>query len=182
MQPAQIGQRLPEVTFKTRVKDESVGGENPYRWQDVKTQEIFGGKKVVLFSLPGAFTPICSTNHAPGYERAYDEFKQLGIDDVACLSVNDAFVMFQWAKSLGLEKVRMLPDGNGDFTRQMGMLVRKTNVGYGERSWRYSMYVEDGIIKKMFVEPGFSDDCPDDPFEVSDAQTMLNYLKTEKGA
>lgn len=172
--------RVPDVVFKTRVRDEKVGGSNPYRWQDVTSDEIFKGKKIVLFSLPGAFTPTCSSTHLPGYEAAYDEFKKLGVDEVICLSVNDAFVMFQWSKHVNASKVRMLPDGSAEFTRGMGMLVKKNNLGYGERSWRYSMYVEDGNIKKMFIEPGFSDDCPDDPFEVSDAQTMLEYLKTLK--
>jgi peroxiredoxin len=169
--------RVPDVVFKTRVRDESVGGENPFRWQDVTSNELFDGKKVVLFGLPGAFTPTCSSTHAPGYEKAYDEFKALGIDDVICVSVNDAFVMFQWAKNLGITHVHMLPDGNAEFTRKMGMLVKKNNLGFGDRSWRYSMYVENGIIKKVFIEKGFSDDCADDPFEVSDAQTMLEYLK-----
>ena len=172
------GNAVPQVTFKTRVRDESVGGENPFRWQDLTTDEIFKGKKVVVFALPGAFTPTCSSTHAPGYEAKYDEFKALGVDEVICLSVNDAFVMYQWKKNLGLEKVFMLPDGNADFTREMGMLVKKTNLGFGDRSWRYSMVVEDGIIKKMFVEPEFGDNCPMDPFEVSDADTILNYLKT----
>ncbi len=171
---------MPEVTFKTRVRDESVEGENPFRWQDVTTDDIFKGKKIVLFALPGAFTPTCSTTHAPGYEAAYDEMKALGVDEVICLSVNDAFVMFQWKKNLGLEKVFMLPDGNGDFSKGMGMLVKKTNLGFGDRSWRYSMLVEDGVIKKMFVEPGFSDDCSTDPFEVSDAPTMLAYVREQK--
>ncbi|OGZ45762.1 MAG: peroxiredoxin [Candidatus Ryanbacteria bacterium RIFCSPHIGHO2_02_FULL_48_12] len=172
--------RVPDVVFKTRVRDESVGGENPFRWQDVTTQEIFSGKKIVVFGLPGAFTPTCSSTHAPGYEAKYDEFKALGIDEVICLSVNDAFVMHKWAKDLNVSKVRMLPDGNANFTRKMGMLVRKTDLGFGERSWRYSMYVEDGAIKKIFMEDGFSDDCPDDPFKVSDAGTMLAYLKENK--
>lgn len=173
------GNSVPNVTFKTRVRDESVGGENPFRWQDITTDEIFKGKTVVLFGLPGAFTPTCSSTHAPGYEKYYDEMKALGVDEVICLSINDSFVMYQWKKNLGLEKVFMLPDGNGDFTRGMGMLVKKTNLGFGDRSWRYSMLVEDGIIKKIFVEPGFSDDCESDPFEVSDAETMLTYLKTK---
>lgn len=169
---------VPAVTFKTRVRDESIGGDNPFRWQDLTTDDVFKGKKVVLFALPGAFTPTCSTTHAPGYEAKYDEMKALGVDEVICLSVNDAFVMYQWKKNLGLEKVFMLPDGSGDFSRGMGMLVKKDNVGFGERSWRYSMLVEDGIIKKLFVEPEFGDNCPNDPFEVSDADTMLNYLKS----
>ncbi len=171
-------ERVPDVVFKTRVRDESVGGSNPFRWQDVTTQEIFGGKKVVLFALPGAFTPTCSSSHLPRYEELYDEFRALGIDAVICLSVNDAFVMFQWGKQQGVNKVFLLPDGSGEFTRKMGMLVRKDNLGFGMRSWRYSMYVNDGVIEKMFIEPNFGDDCPTDPFEVSDADTMLNYLKS----
>jgi peroxiredoxin len=176
-EPLKEGAHVPEVVFKTRVRDESVGGENPYRWQDVSSKEIFAGKKVVVFGLPGAFTPTCSTTHAPGFEAKYDEFKKLGIDEVYCLSVNDAFVMKQWADKLGVKKVKMLPDGNAAFTKGMGMLVKKENLGFGDRSWRYSMLVDDGVIKKVFSEEGFSDDCPDDPFEVSDADTMLGYLK-----
>ncbi len=172
--------RVPDVVFKTRVRDESMGGENPFRWQDLTTKEIFSGKKVVAFGLPGAFTPTCSSTHAPGYEAKYDDFKKLGIDEVICVSVNDAFVMYHWAMKLGAPHIRMLPDGTAEFTRKMGMLVRKDNLGFGARSWRYSMYVEDGVIKKMFIEPGFSDNCPDDPFEVSDADTMLDYLRLLK--
>ncbi len=174
--------RVPDVVFKTRVRDESVGGPNPFRWQDRTTQEIFGGRRVVLFALPGAFTPTCSSTHLPRYEELYDEIKAQGIHEVICLSVNDAFVMFQWGKQQGLQKIFLLPDGSGEFTRKMGMLVQKDNLGFGQRSWRYSMVVNDGVIEKMFVEPDFSDNCPTDPFEVSDADTMLNYLKTAKAA
>jgi len=173
------GDRVPDVIFKTRVRDEKVEGENPYRWQDRTTADIFAGKKIILFSLPGAFTPTCSSVHAPGYEAFYEDFKKLGVDEVICLSVNDAFVMFKWVKDLKVEKISMLPDGNGDFTEKMGMLVKKTDLGFGDRSWRYSMFVKDGTIHKLFVEPGFMDDCPTDPFEVSDAQTMMNYLKEQ---
>lgn len=173
-----IDKRVPDVVFKTRVRDESIGGENPFRWQDLTSQEVFGGKKVVLFSLPGAFTPTCSSTHAPGYEAHFEEFKKMGIDQVICLSVNDAFVMKQWADKLGIKNVFMLPDGNAEFTRKMGMLVKKENLGFGERSWRYSMYVEDGNIRNIFVEPGFADNFEEDPFEVSDANTMLTYLKS----
>lgn len=173
------GRKVPQVVFKTRVRDESIKGENPYRWEDVSSKDLFKGKKVVLFALPGAFTPTCSSAHLPGYEASYDAFKKLGVHEVYCLSVNDAFVMNQWGKHQKAEKVKLIPDGNGEFTHAMGMLVKKDNLGFGERSWRYSMYVEDGIIKKMFVEAGFGDDCPGDPFEVSDAQTMLAYLKKE---
>ncbi|MEM7570161.1 MAG: peroxiredoxin, partial [Pseudomonadota bacterium] len=130
-----------------------------------------------LFALPGAFTPTCSSTHLPGYEAHYDEFKALGVDEVICLSVNDAFVMYKWGLDQGREKVFLLPDGSGEFTRKMGMLVDKDNLGFGYRSWRYSMVVTDKKIDKMFIEPEFSDNCPTDPFEVSDAGTMLAYLK-----
>ena len=179
-QPLPEGARVPSVVFKTRVRDESVEGPNPFRWQDVSSEELFDGKKVVLFALPGAFTPTCSSTHLPGYEAAYDAFKELGVDEVICLSVNDAFTMFQWGKHQNVEKVRLLPDGNGDFTRAMGLLVKKSNLGFGDRSWRYSMFVDNGTIKKLFIEPGMSDDCPTDPFEVSDAHTMLEYLRSEQ--
>ncbi len=180
MTPIAENSPVPSVVFKTRVRDESVGGENPFRWQDVTSDEVFKGKKIVLFSLPGAFTPTCSSTHLPGYEAAYDAFKALGVDEVYCLSVNDAFVMFQWGKHQNVKNVKLLPDGNGDFTRGMGMLVKKTNLGFGDRSWRYSALIEDGMVKKLFVEPGFSDDCPTDPFEVSDAHTMLEYIRGQK--
>ena len=169
--------RIPHVTFKTRVRDESVDGANPYRWEDITTESLFDGKKVVVFSLPGAFTPTCSSNHLPRYEELYDDFRALGVDAIICVSVNDAFVMFKWGQEQGNENVFLLPDGNGEFTRKMGMLVDKSNIGFGMRSWRYSMVVDDGNIEKMFIEPDFEDNCPSDPFEVSDADTMLAYLK-----
>ncbi len=168
--------KVPEIVFKTRVQDQS--GE--FEWKDLPTREVFEGKNVIVFSLPGAFTPTCTSTHLPGYEEKYEEFKSLGVDEVYCLSVNDTFVMNQWAKSLNVSKVKMLPDGSGEFTRAIGMLVSKNNLGFGLRSWRYSMQVTDGVIKKMFIEPGFSDDCPDDPFEVSDAETMLSYLRGDQ--
>ena len=170
---------IPNVTLKTRVRDESLGGDNPYKWEDTQTGDLFKGKKIVLFSLPGAFTPTCSSTHLPGYENRYSELKELGVDEVYCISVNDAFVMFQWGKAQGVKNVKLLPDGSGDFTRAMGMMVKKDNLGFGERSWRYSMFVNDGKVEKMFVEPGFSNDCPDDPFEVSDVDTMIEYLKNK---
>ncbi len=168
---------VPEVVFKTRVRDESIGGDNPFRWQDVSTDEIFKGKKVVLFALPGAYTPTCSNTHLPGFDKNYQALIDQGVDEVYCLSVNDAFTMFQWSKHLGVENVKMLPDGNGDFTRMMEMLVKKENLGFGMRSWRYSMLVEDNKITKLFSEPGKVDNCPDDPFGVSDVGTMLEYMK-----
>lgn len=171
--------QVPNVTFKTRVRDESVGGDNPFRWQDLTSDDIFAGKRVVVFALPGAFTPTCSSTHLPGYEEHYEEIKAQGIDEIYCLSVNDAFTMYQWGQQLGVDKVKLLPDGNGDFTRLMGMLVRKENLGFGDRSWRYSMVVDDGKIEKVFAEPGCEDNCPSDPFECSDAKTMLEYLKSK---
>jgi peroxiredoxin len=174
--------RAPHATFKTRVRNDALGGPNPFGWQDLTSDDIFAGKRVVLFALPGAFTPTCSTSHLPRYEELYDEFKALGVDAVVCLSVNDAFVMYQWGKSQNALKVFLLPDGNGDFTRGMGMLVDKRNLGFGARSWRYSMVVDDGEIEKMFVEDGKDDNCPTDPFEVSDADTMLEYLRSRWGA
>jgi len=169
-------QTVPSVVFKTRVRDESVEGENPFKWEDKTTSDIFAGKSIIVVALPGAFTPTCSSTHLPGYENKYQELKRKGIDEVYCLSVNDAFTMFQWSKHLGVENIKMLPDGNGDFTRLMGMLVKKENLGFGDRSWRYSMHLVDGEIKAQFIEPGLMDNCPEDPFTVSDVDTMLNYL------
>ncbi len=168
---------VPTVIFKIRVGDGPVCGGSDGHWQDVATNELFSGKKIIAFALPGAYTPTCSSTHVPGYEAHYDELKSCGIDEVYCVAVNDAFVMQQWAHSLGIQNVKMLPDGNAAFARGMGMLVSKENLGFGERSWRYSMFVENGVIKKLFIEPGISDNCPTDPFEVSVADTMLSYLK-----
>ncbi len=170
---------VPNVIFKTRVRDEGLGGDNPFRWQDVSTRDIFKNKKIVILALPGAFTPTCSSTHLPGFEKKYQEMIDQGVDEVYCLSVNDAFTMFQWSKHLGINKVKMLPDGNADFTRGMGMMVKKENLGFGYRSWRYSMLVEDQAIVKLFSEPGKSDNYSDDPFTVSDVDTMLDYLKQQ---
>ena len=168
---------VPDVIFRTRVRDGSIAGDNPFRWQDMSSDEIFKGKKIVVLALPGAFTPTCSSKHLPGYVARYDDLIALGVDEVYCLSVNDAFVMYQWSRHLNVNNVKMLPDGNGEFTREMGMLVKKQNVGMGSRSWRYSMLVDNKAIVKVFSEPGKINDCPDDPFEVSDADTMLEYLQ-----
>ncbi len=170
---------VPNVIFKTRIRDESIGGDNPFRWQDVSTSDIFKNKKIVILALPGAFTPTCSSTHLPGFEKKYQEMIDQGVDEVYCLSVNDAFTMFQWSKHLGINKVKMLPDGNADFTRGMGMMVKKENLGFGYRSWRYSMLVEDQAIVKLFSEPGKSDNYSEDPFTVSDVDTMLGFLKQQ---
>jgi peroxiredoxin len=171
-----MSRTVPNVVFKTRVRDESLGGDNPFRWQDKTSADIFSGKSIIIVALPGAFTPTCSSTHLPGFEAKYDQLIDKGINEVYCVSVNDAFSMFQWSKQLGIEKVKMLPDGNGDFTRGMGMLVKKENLGFGDRSWRYSMHVVDGVIQSQFVESGLMDNCPEDPFEVSDVDTMLASL------
>jgi peroxiredoxin len=168
--------QIPLVTFKTRQKNAA----NEFDWVNLTTEQIFNGKKVVVFSLPGAFTPTCSSTHLPGYENLFDKLKELGVDDVYCISVNDAFVMNAWAKDQGVKNIKVIPDGSGEFTRKMGMLVKKDNLGFGLRSWRYSMIVDNGLVQKAFIEAGYSDDCPDDPFEVSDAYTILEYLKSAK--
>lgn len=157
------GQQVPQITFRTR-KD--------HEWVDVSTDEVFQGKTVIVFSLPGAFTPTCSSTHVPRYNQLTPLFKQHGVDEVICVSVNDAFVMNEWRKEQNASNVTFLPDGNGDFSRGMDMLVSKDDLGFGDRSWRYSMLVKDGVIEKQFIEA----DVPGDPFEVSDADTMLEFV------
>ena len=170
--------RVPSATFKTRVRKDALDGDNPFEWKDLTSDDVFADKRVVLFALPGAFTPTCSTSHLPRYEELYDKFRAHGVDAVVCLSVNDAFVMYQWGLCQKADKVFLLPDGNGEFTRKMGMLVDKQNLGFGARSWRYAMVVENGEIEKMFIEEGFADNHADDPFEVSDADSVLAYLES----
>ena len=158
------GQRVPEVSFAER---DAAGN-----WKKVTTADLFAGKTVVLFALPGAFTPTCSSAHVPRYNELYDNFKAAGVDDLLCLSVNDTFVMNAWQHEQGADRITFVPDGNGTFTEGMGLLVGKDQLGFGKRSWRYSMLVRDGVIEKMFIE----EDVPGDPFLVSDADTMLAYL------
>lgn len=169
---------VPSVVFKMRVRDESIEGPNPYRWEDVSSFDLFGGKRVVLFSLPGAFTPTCSTYQLPGFEENYEEFKSLGIDEIYCVSVNDAFVMNAWAKSQNIQNIKVIPDGNYEFTSAMKMLVAKYNLGFGFRSWRYAVIVNNGKIEKWFVEPGKSANCLDDPYGETSPQNILKYLKS----
>jgi peroxiredoxin len=171
---------LPKVNFKVRVRDESIGGDNPFKWLTKSTDDFFKNKKVILFSLPGAFTPTCSTFQLPDFNKLYDDFKSLGIDEIYCISVNDSFVMNAWAKNQNIDKIKVIPDGNGEFTRKMGMLVDKNNLGFGSRSWRYAIIAENGEIKEKFVEPGFEDNCEGDPYEVSSPQNILNFLNQEK--
>jgi peroxiredoxin len=176
-----IERTIPDVTLKTRVRDESIGGDNPFRWQDFDVREEFAGKKLVIFSLPGAFTPTCTNEECPSYDEHYDEFKELGIDEVYCIAVNDAFVMYQWGEHLGLEKVKLLPDGSGHFTRRMGMLINKDHLGFGMRSWRYSMIVEDNVITHWFEEPGINDTgADDDPYGETDPEKLLAVLRKEQ--
>lgn len=157
------GQNVPQVTFRTR---------DNHEWVDVTTDDFFKNKTVIVFSLPGAFTPTCSSTHVPRYNQLTPTFKENGVDEVICVSVNDAFVMNEWKKDQHADNITFLPDGNGDFTKGMGMLVDKEDLGFGKRSWRYSMLVKNGVIEKMFIEPN----VPGDPFEVSDADTMLAFI------
>ena len=175
-----LGRVLPPITFRTRVRDAAVGGDNPFRWQDVTTGEIFSqNKRIVAFSLPGAFTPTCSNEQCPGFERLYDDIKgQGGVDEVYCIAVNDAFVMYQWSLKLGVKHIKMLPDGSGRFTRLMGMLVDKDALGFGFRSWRYAMVVDSGVVRAWFEEPGINDAGADaDPYEVSTPENVLAWVR-----
>lgn len=168
---------VPSVIFKTRVRDDSIEGPNPFRWEDVNTFDLFAGKRVVLFSLPGAFTPTCSTYQLPGFEEKFAEFKALGIKDIYCVSVNDAFVMNCWAKQQKVKKVKMIPDGSAEFTRGMRMTVQKDNLGFGERSWRYACVINNGKIEKWFIEPGFEDNAEGDPYGETSPDNVLAWLK-----
>lgn len=160
------GKRVPATTFRSR---------RDHEWVDITTDDLFKGKTVIVFSLPGAFTPTCSSSHVPRYNQLAAEFASHGVDEILCVSVNDAFVMNEWQRAQKADRVRFIPDGNGEFTAAMGMLVDKEELGFGKRSWRYSMLVKDGIIEKMFIES----EAPGDPFDVSDADTMLAYIAPE---
>jgi glutaredoxin-like protein len=157
------GQAVPQVTFRTRTDSD---------WKDVTTDELFKGKTVIVFSLPGAFTPTCSSTHVPRFNQLAPAFKANGVDDIICMSVNDGFVMKAWQEDENAENLTFIPDGNGEFTDGMGLLVDKDDLGFGKRSWRYSMLVKDGVVDKMFIEP----EEPGDPFHVSDADTMFAYV------
>tara|TARA_R110001592_G_scaffold224957_2_gene480670 strand:+ start:588 stop:1112 length:525 start_codon:yes stop_codon:yes gene_type:complete len=168
---------VPHITFKTRKETNEAPG---FVWYDLTSEEIFAGKRVALFAVPGAYTPTCSSTHLPGYEQEYDNLKEQGIDEVYCLSVNDTFVMNSWMSATEISKVKPIPDGTGEFSRRLGFLVDKNNIGMGMRSWRYSMIVNDGVIEMMFVESDVRDSSDSDPFEVSDVYTMLEYLKGDE--
>lgn len=171
------GFKIPCVTFKTRVRDESIGGPNPYRWEDVTSDSLLKGKRVVLFSLPGAFTPTCSTYQLPGFEENYDKIRNQNVDEVYCISVNDAFVMNAWAKHQDIQNVKVIPDGSGNFTRYMGMLIGKNHLGFGLRSWRYMAVINDGVVEKWWQEPGINNDGDDDdPYVETTPDNCVGYL------
>ena len=180
---SKIGTKVPSATFRVRVRDESIGGDNPFRWQDMSTEDFFDNKRVVVFSLPGAYTPTCSTYQLPGFENNAQAFKDKGIDDIYCISVNDSFVMNKWAKDQGIENVKVIPDGNGEFTSELDMLSMFTARGFGLRSWRYAMVVDNGVITHFFQEPGrmdpIVDNDPDrdmDPYSVTAPEHILNNI------
>jgi len=172
--------KIPKVIFRTRIGDnESLGGGCAIggEWKDIASDDLFKDKKVVLFSLPGAYTPTCSSQQVPGYENKYEELKKY-VDEVYCLSVNDSFVMNAWFRDQKISKVKPIGDGEGKFTKEMDMLVNKPKQGFGMRSWRYSAFINNGEIIKIFAEDGKNDESNDeDPFKVSDVDTMLKYLK-----
>ena len=169
---------VPSVVFKTRVRDESIEGPNPYRWEDKTSFDYFANKRVVLFSLPGAFTPTCSTYQLPGFEKNYSKFRIYhGIDEIYCVSVNDAFVMNCWGKQQGIENVKLIPDGSGLFTNQMHMTVSKDNLGFGLRSWRYACIINNGKIERWFIEPDQRDNADDDPYGETSPENILDWLE-----
>ena len=179
----EIGQRVPmDVVFNTRVRNRELyarGHPNPYIWQPVTSGDLFKDKRVIIFSLPGAFTPTCSAYQLPGFEENYSFFKSKGVDEIYCLSVNDTFVMNAWFRHQNIKGVKPIPDGSGIFTEKLGMIVDKDNLSFGQRSWRYSLLVNDGVIEKAFVEEGMTHNAADDPYEVSDPATMASYIMNE---
>ena len=168
---------LPNVDFKVRVRDESVGGDNPFKWVVKNTEDYFKNKKSIIFSLPGAFTPTCSTYQLPDFDKLYDDFKKIGIDEIYCISVNDSFVMNAWAEKHEIENVKMIPDGSGEFTRDMNMLVWKPAQNFGYRSWRYAMVINDMEVEKLWREDGINQmGLDDDPYDITKPENLLNSL------
>lgn len=175
------GFNVPKVTFRIRTGDEvetdggcAIGGE----WHNATTDSYFKGKRVVIFSLPGAFTPTCSSQQLPGFEKEYNSIKDMGIDEIYCISVNDSYVMNAWADRMDIKNVKMIPDGSGNFTRFMGMLIGKNHLGFGNRSWRYMAVVNDGAVEKWWQEPGINNEgTDDDPYVESTPDNMIDYLK-----
>ena len=162
-----VGDPIPVVDIPLRVGDE---------FTTINTGEISKGKRIVIFALPGAFTPTCSTQQLPGFEENYGKFQEKGIDEVYCLSVNDSFVMNAWFKDLGIENVKSLPDGARSFTMSIGALCEKNNLGFGFRSWRYAIVVKDGVVENVFSEEGFGNNVETDPYEVSTPENVLDNI------
>ena len=169
-----IGRKIPDdITFNVRVRNDYLGGDNPYQWQEMTTDDYFKDKRVLIFSLPGAFTPTCSTMQLPGFEEHYDELKATGIDEIYWVSVNDSFVMNAWTREQKIDNIKVIPDGSGEFTRGMGMLVDKDNLSFGKRSWRYAALINDGVVEMFWEEPGRMDNCPDDPYGETSPENIL---------
>ena len=173
-----IGIKLPEnIVFHVRHRDESIGGENPYKWKEITTADYFNNKRILLFSLPGAFTPTCSTYQLPGFEKHYDAIKEHGIDEIYCISVNDSFVMNKWAQDQHIRNVKVIADGSALFTNYMNMLVLKDNLSFGQRSWRYAAIINNGVVEKLWEEPGKMDNCLDDPYGETSPEKILQDIK-----
>jgi len=169
-------QILPDAMFRMRVRDDSIEGDNPFRWDYKTTKELFAGKKILVISLPGAFTPTCSNSQVPGFEEMAQKFYDKGVDEIWCVSVNDAFVMYQWSQHLGVKEIKMLPDGNAEFTEGMGMLVDKRNLGFGGRSWRYVALIDNLFVEHLFVEDGMMNNCPYDPYVATTPENVYNNI------
>lgn len=172
----QLPQLVPNMIFHTRVRDESIEGPNPFRWEAKTTFDFVAGKRVIIFSLPGAFTPTCSTYQLPNFDALYPEFQKKGIDEIYCVSVNDTFVMNKWFEMQGVQNVKPIPDGNADFTEGMDMLVDKENLGFGRRSWRYAVVVNNGKVEKWFIEGGKEDNCKEDPYFYTNPEYILDRV------
>ncbi|MBT7543690.1 MAG: peroxiredoxin [Gammaproteobacteria bacterium] len=169
---------MPEnIIFHVRHRDESIGGENPYKWKEITTADYFNNKRILLFSLPGAFTPTCSTYQLPGFEKHYDAIKEHGIDEIYCISVNDSFVMNKWAQDQHIRNVKVIADGSALFTNYMNMLVLKDNLSFGQRSWRYAAIINNGVVEKLWEEPGKMDNCLDDPYGETSPEKILQDIK-----
>jgi len=174
-----VGNRMPLVKWNTRVRDETVEGDNPYRWEHLTTADVFKDKRVVLFSLPGAFTPTCTTKQLPGFESLYDDFIESGVDEIYCMSVNDSFVMNAWSRWANIKNVKVIPDGSGEFTSAISMLVDKGNLTFGQRSWRFAILCNDGVIEQSWIEPGMCDNAQDDPYGETAPEKILEYIQLE---
>ena len=166
---------LPSATFHLR----ELNNKNEFEWCEIETKDLFSNKKIIIFSLPGAFTPTCSTFQMPGFEKLFQEFTNLGVNSIYCISVNDAFVMNEWGKKHNINNLKLIPDGNSEFTRKMGMLVEKNNLGFGLRSWRYAVICENYKITNWFVENFFSDNYSEDPYDKTKPENILEFLKNK---